>query len=72
MNKNFKVFLKNWLKSHTFGGKCLKFKKKPLHFEKKLNDFEKKTQCYGVFKTQCDSLKSVKKKACIKKAQDLV
>ena len=27
----------------------------------------KKTQCYGVFRTQCDSLKPVKKKACDKK-----
>ena len=62
INENFKDFLINLAENSHIWGEIFEILKKTLKdFEKKLKDLEK-TQCYGVFMIQCDSLKSVKKK----------
>ena len=58
----FQKKLKILLITHIFGKKCLKYWKKPSRFWEKLDDFEEKSQWYGVFRTQCASLKLVKTK----------
>ena len=59
MNENFKVFFEKFgSKSHIWG-EMFEILKKPLDFEKN-SMILKKTQCYGVLKTQWDSLKLFK------------
>ena len=65
-NETFKDFLIILAQNSCIWGEMFKIlKKKPSRFWGKTQQVGKKTQCYGVFRTQCDSLKSVKKKACL-------
>ena len=63
-NETFKDFLIILAQNSCIWGEMFKILKKTLKILRKNSTIWKKTQCYGVFRTQCDSLKSVKKKAC--------
>ena len=65
-NETFKDFLIILAQNSCIWGEMFKILKKTLKILRKNSTIWKKTQCYGVFRTQCDSLKSVNKKACTK------
>ena len=60
-NETFKDFLIILAQNSCIWGEMFKILKKTLKILRKNSTIWKKTQCYGVFRTQCDSLKSVKK-----------
>ena len=61
-NETFKDFLIILAQNSCIWGEMFKILKKTLKILRKNSTIWKKTQCYGVFRTQCDSLKSVIKK----------